>query len=96
MRHSGVRRGWRQIKRQRLKLIECLRFEALLMRGGRNVAIGQEQGIRGVIVAGVKGAQLRMTEIGNCRRIAAAVVVFGGGREQSAFAVPGRGAVPEN
>jgi hypothetical protein len=60
-------------------------LETLLMLGGGNIAVGQEDGVRGVVVAGVEGFELLVGQIGNRLGIAAAVVVIGGGREQPAL-----------
>ena len=71
-----------QVQGQRLETIERLRLETLLMFGGGNVAVGQKDGIRGMIVAGVEGFELFVGEVGNRLGVAAAVVVIGDGREQ--------------
>ena len=77
--------GNRQIQWQRLEPAQGLRLEAFLMLGGGNVAVGQENGVRGMVVAGVEGLELGVGQIGNGLGIAAAVVVIGGGRKQPAL-----------
>ena len=53
----------------------------LVFEGG-DIAEGHEDGVAGVIMAAVERHQLWVSEVGNMCRIAAAVVVIGGGGEQ--------------
>ena len=55
------------------------------MFSGGNVAVGQEQGVGGMIVAGMKRPELGMRQIGDRFGIAAAVVIIGNGRKQPAL-----------
>ncbi len=57
-------------------------FEAFLVLAGGNVAIGHEDGVARVVVGLVEGLELLIAQVRYVRRITAAVVVVGGGREQ--------------
>ena len=54
-------------------------METLLMLDCRNVAIGHEHGIAGMIMGGVELLELCVTKIWNMLWLAAAIVVIGSG-----------------
>ena len=67
---------------QGLEAAQGAALEYLLVLGRGNVAEGHENGVAGVVVAAVEGHQLLVAEVGDMRRVAAAVVVVGRGGEQ--------------
>ena len=55
------------------------------MIGGGNIAIGQKNSIRRVVMTGVKAFELFVSQVGNDCRIAAAIVMIGNRRKQPAL-----------